>query len=92
MSVGDILAFIQYSKNFTTPIEQITRIMNMIQTAMAASERIFEFLKMDDEENPSKEQIREINDEITFENVSFGYTDDELVIKDLSFKVKKEKK
>ncbi|MBR3113207.1 MAG: ABC transporter ATP-binding protein [Methanobrevibacter sp.] len=92
MSVGDILAFIQYSKNFTTPIEQITRIMNMIQTAMAASERIFEFLKMDDEENPSKEQIREINDEITFENVSFGYTDDELVIKDLSFKVKKGEK
>ena len=92
ISVGDILAFIQYSKNFTTPIEQITRIMNMIQTAMAASERIFEFLKMDDEENPSKEQIREINDEITFENVSFGYTDDELVIKDLSFKVKKGEK
>ena len=42
ISVGDILAFIQYSKNFTTPIEQITRIMNMIQTAMAASERIFD--------------------------------------------------
>ena len=92
ISVGDILAFIQYSKNFTTPIEQITRIMNMIQTAMAASERIFEFLEIDDEENPSKEQIMEINDEITFENVSFGYTDEELVIKDLSFKVKKGEK
>jgi ATP-binding cassette subfamily B protein len=92
ISVGDILAFIQYSKNFTTPIEQITRIMNMIQTAMAASERIFEFLEMDVEENPSKEQINEINEEITFENVSFGYTEDEPVIRNLSFKVKKGEK
>ena len=92
ISVGDILAFIQYSKNFTTPIEQITRIMNMIQTAMAASERIFEFLKIDVEENPSKKQIKEINEEISFENVNFGYTEDELIIKDLSFKVKKGEK
>ena len=92
ISVGDILAFIQYSKNFTTPIEQITRIMNMIQTAMAASERIFDFLEIDVEENPSKEQINEITNEITFENVSFGYTEDEMVIKDLSFKVRKGEK
>ncbi|WP_405304774.1 ABC transporter ATP-binding protein [Methanobrevibacter sp.] len=92
ISVGDILAFIQYSKNFTTPIEQVTRIMNMIQTAMAASERIFEFLEIDVEENPSKEQIKEINKEISFENVNFGYTEDELIIKDLSFKVKKGEK
>ncbi len=92
ISVGDILAFIQYSKNFTTPIEQITRIMNMIQTAMAASERIFEFLEMDVEENPSEEKIKGISEEISFENVDFGYTDDELIIKDLSFKVKKGEK
>ena len=92
ISVGDILAFIQYSKNFTTPIEQITRIMNMIQTAMAASERIFEFLEIKVEENPSDKQITEIKEGISFENVSFGYSEDEMVIKDLSFKVKKGEK
>ncbi len=92
ISVGDILAFIQYSKNFTTPIEQITRIMNMIQTAMAASERIFEFLEIDVEKNPSEEQINEINEGITFENVRFGYSEDEMVIKDLSFNVRKGEK
>ena len=92
INVGDILAFIQYSKNFTTPIEQITRIMNMIQTAMAASERIFDFLEIDVEKNPSKEQISEITQGITFENVSFGYSEDELVIKNLSFDVKKGEK
>ena len=92
ISVGDILAFIQYSKNFTTPIEQITRVMNMVQTAMAASERIFEFLEIDNEENPSKKQINALNDEISFENVNFGYSEDEMVIKDLSFTVKKGEK
>ena len=92
ISVGDILAFIQYSKNFTTPIEQITRIMNMIQTAMAASERIFEFLEIDIEANPSEKQIKELANEISFENVCFGYSEDELVIKDLSFKVRKGEK
>ncbi|MBR4396284.1 MAG: ABC transporter ATP-binding protein [Methanobrevibacter sp.] len=92
IAVGDILAFIQYSKNFTTPIEQITRIMNMVQTAMAASERIFEFLGVDIEENPSKEQISEMNEGISFENVSFGYNPEELVIKNLSFTAKKGEK
>ena len=66
--------------------------MNQIQTAMAASERIFEFLDYDDEENPSDRQITEIKDEITFENVSFGYTQDEKIIKNLSFNVKKGQK
>ena len=92
IAVGDILAFIQYSKNFTTPIEQITRIMNMVQTAMAASERIFEFLGVDIEENPSTEKLSEMNEGISFENVSFGYNPDELVIKNLSFTAKKGEK
>lgn len=89
ITVGDILAFFQYVQNFTRPIQQITRVMNQIQTAMAASERIFEFLDYDDEENPSDKQLPEIKDNITFENVSFGYTPDELIIKNLSFSVKK---
>lgn len=92
ISVGDILAFFQYVQNFTRPIQQITRVMNLIQTAMAASERIFEFLEYDDEENPSDKQITEINDKITFENVSFGYSPNEKIIKNLSFDVKKGEK
>ena len=92
ITVGDILAFFQYVQSFTRPIQQITRVMNQIQTAMAASERIFEFLELEDEENPSTKQIEGINDEITFENVSFGYTPDETIIKNLSFNVKKGQK
>ena len=89
IAVGDILAFFQYIKNFTQPIQQITRVMNLVQTAMAASERIFEFLEIDDEENSSDIKIDNFKEEITFENVSFGYDEDEIIIKDLSFNVKK---
>ena len=89
IAVGDILAFFQYVQNFTRPIQQITRVMSTIQTAMAASERIFEFLEFEDEENESDLKINEVKSEITFENVSFGYTPDEKIIKNLSFNVRK---
>ena len=92
IAVGDILAFFQYTQSFNRPIQQITRVMNQIQTAMAASERIFEFLEYDDEENPSEKEISEIKEEIEFENVSFGYTPNEMIIKNLSFTVKKGQK
>ena len=92
IAVGDILAFFQYTQSFNRPIQQITRVMNQIQTAMAASDRIFEFLDYDDEENPSDRQITEIQEGITFENVSFSYTPNEKIIKNLSFEVKKGEK
>lgn len=92
IAVGDILAFFQYTQSFTRPIQQITKVMNQIQTAMAASERIFEFLDYDDEENTSDKKLGEIKEGIAFENVSFSYSPDEKIIKDLSFDVKKGQK
>jgi ATP-binding cassette subfamily B protein len=92
IAVGDILAFFQYTQSFNRPIQQITRVMNQIQTAMAASERIFEFLEFDDEENLSDKELNEIKEGITFENVSFSYIPNEKIIKDLTFDVKKGEK
>lgn len=92
IAVGDILAFFQYTQSFNRPIQQITRVMSQIQTAMAASERIFEFLEFEEEENPSEKTISEIKEEIEFENVSFGYSPNEKIIKNLSFTVKKGQK
>jgi len=92
IAVGDILAFFQYIQNFTRPIQQITRVMSLIQTAMAATERIFEFLDFDDEENKSDKKITDIHEEISFENVSFGYTPNVEIIKNLSFKASKGEK
>ena len=92
IAVGDILAFFQYTQSFNRPIQQITRVMSQIQTAMAASERIFEFLEYEDEENPSDKSITEIKEGIEFENVSFGYVPNEKIIKNLSFNVEKGQK
>ena len=92
IAVGDILAFFQYIENFARPIQQITRVMNLVQTAMAATERIFEFLELDDEENPSDKKINDVENEISFENVTFGYSPNEKIIKNLSFTVKKGEK
>ncbi len=92
IAVGDILAFFQYVENFTRPIQQITRVMNLVQTAMAATERIYEFLALEDEQNPSAKQITKVSESITFENVSFGYSPNEKIINDLSFKVNKGEK
>lgn len=92
IAVGDILAFFQYIENFARPIQQITRVMNLVQTAMAATERIFEFLSLDDEENPSDKQIDDVKNEISFENVSFGYSPNEKIIKNFSLNVKKGEK
>lgn len=91
ITVGDILAFFQYIQNFTQPIQQITRVMNIVQTALAATERIFEFLEIEEEENLSIKGITDINNEITFEHVRFGY-DEKDVLKDLTFTAHKGEK
>ena len=90
--VGDILAFFQYIQNFTQPIQQITRVMNLVQTALAATERIFEFLEINIEEDTSTLEINDIKESIKFENVKFAYEEGEEVIKDLTFDVKKGEK
>ncbi|MDO5826259.1 MAG: ABC transporter ATP-binding protein, partial [Methanosphaera sp.] len=91
IAVGDIMAFFQYIQNFTQPIQQITRVMNIVQTALAACERIFEFLELDNEENKSNKRITDIKRDISFENVDFAYGDKK-VIDDLSFRVDKGQK
>jgi ATP-binding cassette subfamily B protein len=65
--------------------------MNLLQTALAACERIFEFLELDIEENNSNKKITDIKSDITFDNVSFSY-DDKKVIDNLSFKANKGQK
>ena len=91
MAVGDILAFMQYVKNFTQPIQQITKVMDLLQTAMAATERVFEFMEYDDEEETGSETFTTLKKSIKFEDVHFGYGDEE-IIKGLSFEVKKGEK
>lgn len=90
--VGDILAFFQYIQNFTHPIQQITRVINLVQTALAATERIFEFLELDEENDSATHIIDDITESITFENVKFAYEDENYVIDDLTLKADKGEK
>ena len=90
--VGDIQSFIQYVRNFTQPISQMANVFNMLQSTMAASERVFEFLEEDEEDEPSydgrKLDVTSLKGSVTFDHVKFGYTKDKTIINDFSMEVK----
>ena len=90
ITIGDIQAFIQYVKNFTQPIQQIAQVINMVQSMSAASERVFEFLEEEEEdqivEHPA--DITAITGEVSFNHVHFGYNPEQIIIKDFSAHIK----
>lgn len=90
ITVGNIQSFIQYTKNFTNPIAQIAQISNMLQSMVAASERVFEFLDEEEEKEKNKKFIptNKIEGSVEFKNVKFGYHQDKIIINDFSAKVK----
>ncbi len=94
IAVGDILSFITYSKQFTQPIAQIAQVSNMLQSTAAAAERVFEFLAEEEEqltvENPVP--IDNIQGNVQFSHIRFGYNPDKIIIKDFSAEVKQGQK
>ena len=94
ISVGDIQSFIQYTRSFTQPLTQIAQISNMLQSIAASSERVFEFLEEDEEEQfvDNPESIENIEGNVEFKNVKFGYYSDKIIINDFSLKVAEGKK
>lgn len=86
ISVGDIQSFIQYVRSFNQPVSQIAQIFNILQSAMAAAERVFEFLdEAEEEPAPAHPASTEgIRGEVTFDHVRFGYTPDKVIIHDFS--------
>uniref|UniRef100_A0A7C4RVU8 ABC transporter ATP-binding protein n=1 Tax=Fervidobacterium thailandense TaxID=1008305 RepID=A0A7C4RVU8_9BACT len=90
ITIGDVQAFIQYSRQFTQPIIQIANIVNMIQSTLAASERVFEILE-EEEEKPDHEnaiELESVRGDVSFENVWFSYVPGKTVIDGLSIDVK----
>lgn len=89
ISVGDILAFIQYIRRFTQPIAQVAQISNVLQSTVAASERIFAFLEEEEitEDGTLSLRQEDVKGEVTFCNVQFGYKENELIIKNFSLHV-----
>ncbi len=90
ITIGDIQAFIQYVKNFTQPIQQIAQVINQVQSMAAASERVFEFLNEEEEdqtvEHPA--DVSAVTGTVDFDHVQFGYNPDQTIIKDFSAHVK----
>ncbi len=89
LTVGAIQAFIQYMQQFTQPIVQTSNIINLLQSTVAAAERVFELLDEEEQEPENKElkTLEDIKGEITFDHVRFGYTPDRILISDMNVHV-----
>lgn len=89
LTIGVLFAFIQFTEMFFRPVRDLSEKYNILQTAMASSERVFKLL--DDEtfvKNPSNPiKIPKIMGDVEFQNVWFAYNSDDYVLKDISFKI-----
>lgn len=88
IEVGDIQSFIQYVRNFTSPIQQVAQVANLLQSTAAAAERVFEFLE-EEEEVPCAEHpvsTEGLEGRVEFDHVKFGYHKDHMIIHDFSAK------
>ena len=85
MGLGDVQAFIQYSRQFTQPLTQTASMMNVLQSGVASAERVFEVLDAE-EESAEAEFVPSapVQGRVAFENVSFSYNPDRPLIDDLS--------
>ncbi|WP_328288098.1 ABC transporter ATP-binding protein [Turicibacter sanguinis] len=88
ISIGDIQAFIQYSRQFTQPMAQVAQISNIIQSTVASAERVFELL---DEEELTAETAQPVKLDnprgaVEFSHVKFGYREDKILIQDMNIK------
>ena len=90
LTLGSLVAFIQYSERFYKPINDLSEKFNILQSAMASSERIFKLLDVQPQiiSPPKPAQISEIQGDIEFRNVSFAYTKDTPILKNIQFGVK----
>lgn len=94
IEVGDIQSFIQYVRNFTQPIQQVAQVTNMLQLAVASSERVFEFLEEKEEDQTVEHpvSVEGLHGNVQFENVHFGYNPEKIIINDFSANVKEGQK
>ncbi|MDO0927844.1 ABC transporter ATP-binding protein [Streptomyces sp. TG1A-8] len=90
LSIGDVQAFIQYSRQFSTPLTQVASMANLVQSGVASAERVFELLDAEEQEaDPVPgERPAELRGRVELEHVSFRYDPDKPLIEDLSLVVR----
>jgi ATP-binding cassette, subfamily B, multidrug efflux pump len=89
LTLGDVQAFIQYSRQFSQPLNQVASMTNMLQSGVASAERVFAVLDAD-EQQPDRQdavELQTVTGRVAFEHVSFSYTKDKPLITDLSLAV-----
>ncbi|HEO8419555.1 ABC transporter ATP-binding protein [Niallia sp. FSL W8-0635] len=88
VSIGVIVIFVEYSRQFTRPLNDLSNQFNTLLSAIAGAERVFEVLDEEREEVDEKtaSTIKEIKGEVLFKQVSFSYESDKEILKDISFK------
>jgi ATP-binding cassette subfamily B protein len=86
MSLGDVQAFIQYSRQFTQPLTQVASMANLLQSGVASAERVFDLLDADEQtvEAAAPARVTDAHGRVEFERVSFRYAPDKPLIEDLS--------
>src|SRR5579859_4499958 len=89
MTLGDVQAFIQYSRQFTMPLTQVAGLMNMMQSGVASAERVFELLDAEEEipESAVPQTLGRTPSRVSFEGVSFRYKPEEPLIEDFDLEV-----
>jgi ATP-binding cassette subfamily B protein len=89
MSLGDVQAFIQYSRQFSQPITQVASMANLLQSGVASAERVFDLLDAEEQEPNPASPIRpeNVTGRVAFEHVSFRYDPEKPLIDDLSLAV-----
>ncbi|QRX97147.1 ABC transporter ATP-binding protein [Streptomyces sp. A1-5] len=90
LSIGDVQAFIQYSRQFSQPLTQVASMANLVQSGVASAERVFELLdaaeQHPDAERPARPE--QVTGRVAFEGVSFRYDENKPLIEDLSLSVR----
>lgn len=87
LTIGNISAFIQYIRQFNQPISQLANIMNTLQSAVAAAERVFNFIEAEEEQETGDKIPQNVKGNIEFRDVRFGYNPDKIIINGFSSKV-----
>ncbi|WP_085834064.1 ABC transporter ATP-binding protein [Clostridium merdae] len=89
ITLGSIQAFFQYVDMCSEPMTQISYILNMLQSAVASAERVFELLDEEEEvpDTENSKQLAQVNGKVTFENVTFGYREDSMLIENMNVAV-----
>jgi ATP-binding cassette subfamily B multidrug efflux pump len=89
LSIGDVQAFIQYSRQFSQPMSQVASMANLVQSGVASAERVFELLDAPEQEpdDPDGPRPEEVRGKVEFTGVTFRYEEDTPLIEDLSLSV-----